>query len=90
MIAARRAGSARAQVTVGNAASYLNDHWSSYCEQAHSQGGLRRRASRRPALRAPSVTLPGPARAERHAGVTPEPDGHAGVTLAEGQTLAEG
>ncbi|GAB4602547.1 hypothetical protein MAHJHV64_02250 [Mycobacterium avium subsp. hominissuis] len=39
---------------------------------------------------APSVTPPGPARAERHAGVTPEPDGHAGVTLAEGQALAEG
>src|SRR6185369_8054593 len=45
MIAARRAGSTRAQVTVGNAPPQINDHWSFYCEAPHffkgARGGLR-------------------------------------------------
>src|SRR6185312_8756134 len=45
MIAARRAGSTRAQVTVGNAPPQINDHWSFYCETPHSQGVGRSRCS---------------------------------------------
>src|SRR5437588_6797338 len=36
--AARRAGSTRAQVTVGIGSSSVDDHWSFYCEAGHSQG----------------------------------------------------
>src|ERR1700761_5695824 len=43
IIAARRAGSTRAHVTVGIRPPRVDDHWSSYCEAAHSQGGLAER-----------------------------------------------
>src|ERR1700727_853720 len=38
IIAARRAGSTRAHVTVGITPPCVNDHWSSYCGLRHSQG----------------------------------------------------
>src|SRR5271155_1656013 len=41
--AARRAGSTRAQVTVGIRPPPLDDHWSFYCEPAHSSRAIGRR-----------------------------------------------
>src|ERR1700759_2849037 len=37
-IAARRAGSTRAHVTVGITPPWVDDQWSSYCDRHHSQG----------------------------------------------------
>ncbi len=39
MIAARRAGSTRAHVTVGMQPPCVDDQWSFYCDRHHSQGG---------------------------------------------------